>query len=209
MVADAGADHLGLVVAQGAHTWDEVDMAEAREIFDAVRGRITTVCLLFDHEFEQLVDVIDRVRPDIIHLHHWTDEYPPGKLTLLRSAIPGTRVMITIPVRGTDSIDLAVRFDGAADFILLDTVDPDTGVVGATGRVHDWSVSRRIVEAVEQPVLVAGGLGPENVADVIAQVGPAGVDSQTATSQAGDRRRKDPDLVREFVIRAQVTASRE
>jgi phosphoribosylanthranilate isomerase len=74
-----------------------------------------------------------------------------------------------------------------------------TGVVGASGLVHDWSVSASVVAAVDVPVFLAGGLGPENVVAAIERVRPAGVDSETRTSRDGDRRRKDPDRVRRFI----------
>ena len=77
------------------------------------------------------------------------------------------------------------------------------GVVGATGVVHDWTISSAIAKAVTAtPVILAGGLGLENVADAIRRVGPAGVDSETRTSLAADRRRKDLDKVRSFIDEA-------
>ena len=72
-------------------------------------------------------------------------------------------------------------------------------MVGATGHTHDWSLSAALVAAVERPVILAGGLGPENVLEAIERVRPAGVDSETRTSRADDRRRKDPDRVRRFI----------
>ena len=71
--------------------------------------------------------------------------------------------------------------------------------MGATGLSHDWSVSTLIPPAVDVPVLLAGGLGPENVAEAIAAVNPAGVDSETRTSRLDDKRRKDLGAVRRFV----------
>jgi phosphoribosylanthranilate isomerase len=60
------------------------------------------------------------------------------------------------------------------DRFLLDSYDPKT--VGGTGQVCDWDKARTLVKSVETPILLAGGLSPENVADAIAQVGPWGVD---------------------------------
>ena len=76
--------------------------------------------------------------------------------------------------------------------------------VGAAGVTHDWSIDRAIVEAVDVPVILAGGLGPDNVEDAIRAVRPAGVDSLTKTSvkENGVLVRKDLDKVREFCRRA-------
>ena len=62
---------------------------------------------------------------------------------------------------------------------------------------HDWTISRRIVEAVHIPVILAGGLGPDNVAEAIRTVRPAGVDSKTKTDRDGSNA-KDLDRVRRF-----------
>jgi len=67
-------------------------------------------------------------------------------------------------------------------------------------------VSRRIVERVPVPVILAGGLGPDNVVEAIRQTRPAGVDSETRTSRDDDRRRKDPERVRVFIQRARAAA---
>src|ERR1700692_2643445 len=67
--------------------------------------------------------------------------------------------------------------------------------IGALGILHDWSISRRIVELVRTPVILAGGLGPDNVADAIRSVRPAGVDSKTKTDRDGSHK-KDLDRVR-------------
>jgi phosphoribosylanthranilate isomerase len=83
--------------------------------------------------------------------------------------------------------------------LLLDTKHPDTGVVGATGHTHDWSISADIVNSLDITVVLAGGLGPENVRDAIAAVRPFGVDSETRTSLESDRRRKDIAKVEAFI----------
>ena len=84
----------------------------------------------------------------------------------------------------------------------LDTSHPETGTVGATGHVHDWGLSAEIVAASSSPVILAGGLGPDNVTEAIKRVQPAGVDSETRTSRPDSRRRKDLALVEEFIDHA-------
>ena len=122
-----------------------------------------------------------------------------GTVQRLRDELAPVRVMVTVPVRDIGAVDVARRFAGCADLLLLDTADPSNGVVGATGHTHDWAVSAEIVAAVDVPVLLAGGLGPDNVGEAIRRVRPAGVDSETRTSHSHDRRRKDPDKVRRLI----------
>jgi phosphoribosylanthranilate isomerase len=63
--------------------------------------------------------------------------------------------------------------------------DAPVRVLGGTGRVHDWSISRRIVEASPVPVFLAGGLTPSNVAEAIRTVRPFGVDLCTGLRTEG------------------------
>ena len=87
-----------------------------------------------------------------------------------------------------------------ADYLMLES--GAKGVPFAGGETHDWLVSRLIVERSRIPVILAGGLSPENVGQAIATVRPWGVDSFTHTDIAGQRGRKDPLRVRSFVANA-------
>ena len=89
-------------------------------------------------------------------------------------------------------------YDRVADWLLLDSHKPGDTQIGALGVTHDWSLSARIVATVAIPVVLAGGLGPHNVAEAIEAVRPYGVDSKTKTdrnSGAG----KDLAQVKDFV----------
>ena len=87
------------------------------------------------------------------------------------------------------------------DAFLTDTFAPDTGAAGATGRTHDWSVSRRMVELSPRPVILAGGLTAENVRRAIEEVRPAGVDVHTGVEDASGRKSRDKVLA--FVAEAE------
>jgi phosphoribosylanthranilate isomerase len=96
----------------------------------------------------------------------------------LRDALPGVALVQVIHVTGPESLDEALQVAPHVHGILLDSGNPKLQVkeLGGTGRVHDWSVSARIREAVDVPVFLAGGLRPENVAEAIRQVQPYGLD---------------------------------
>ena len=86
------------------------------------------------------------------------------------------------------------------DAFLTDTHDPETGADGATGRTHDWSISRRLAERSPRPLVLAGGLVPENVHRAVLAVRPAAVDAHTGVE--GPDGRKTEELVRGFVDEA-------
>lgn len=96
----------------------------------------------------------------------------------IRDARPDVTILQVVHVEGPASLDAAVALAEGADHLLLDSGRPGAPVpeLGGTGRTHDWATSGRIVEAVEVPVLLAGGLGPDNVAEAVAAVAPWGVD---------------------------------
>jgi len=86
------------------------------------------------------------------------------------------------------------------DAFLTDTFDPQSGRSGATGKIHDWEVSRRLAEISPRPLILAGGLNPGNVREAIRRVQPAGVDAHTGLE--GPAGRKDAARVAAFVAEA-------
>ncbi|MDF7807723.1 phosphoribosylanthranilate isomerase [Pontiellaceae bacterium B12219] len=84
------------------------------------------------------------------------------------------------------------------DRYLLDSYDPKT--VGGTGKICDWSMARTLVRAVGKPIVLAGGLTPENVAEAIAEVKPSGVDVSSGVEiEPGV---KDIEKVKAFIAAA-------
>jgi phosphoribosylanthranilate isomerase len=209
-VADAraidglGLDHMGIVPDEGFPAWDAVDFDTARAIASALTNTRLVVASL-SPEAERVVATVQAVQPAVIHLARAGD-MDAITLERIRASVGNVELMATVPVLDDSAVAVAKRLAPFADYLLLDTKDPDSGAVGATGLVHDWQVSTRIVNAVDVPVLLAGGLGPDNVARAIATVRPAGVDSETRTSRGDDRRRKDLDKVEAFVAAARGAA---
>jgi phosphoribosylanthranilate isomerase len=106
------------------------------------------------------------------------DRLDHGAYPRLRAALPGIGLVQVIHVGGVESLAEAVAVAPLVDALLLDSGNQELPVkeLGGTGRVHDWSVSRTIREAVEVPLYLAGGLTPENVTEAIATVAPFGLD---------------------------------
>ena len=126
----------------------------------------------------------------------------------IKSGLPGIQIMLSVPVGPPgyadriDSLAIALELQQNADFILLDTKFPDDeaglpGWIGVTGKVHDWEVSRRIVERCSVPVILAGGLTPDNVTEAIHTVRPWGIDSNTPLNLR--KGKKDLAKVRAFI----------
>jgi phosphoribosylanthranilate isomerase len=213
MLVEMGIDQIGLAPA-GQGLRSELAHEECRALFDLLPPRVLGAALTVRTNLDAIVAMADAVNPAIVHICSATDALSVEEQRRLRSLLPGgTRVMKAIEVGGPETADQALaaaeRFAPVSDYLLLDTDDPEITGIGAAGRVHDWDVSARIVESVgaSVPVILAGGLSPDNVADAIRHVRPAGVDSFTWTNTASDSRRKDPDRVRGFVEEARRAAA--
>ena len=202
-VATLGVDHVGVTPA-ALGLPGEISPELAKSIIDAVKGMATSVALSVDLDPGVIEDMVRMVRPDILHLCGPPGALGPAAVASLRRGLSGTAVMQAIAVTGPDAVEVARSYAPVVDYLILDSVDPEIPGVGAAGVVHDWEVSAAIVDAVDVPVILAGGLGPDNVADAIGAVQPWGVDSLTHTNrlEAGGAFRKDLDLVAAFCTAA-------
>jgi phosphoribosylanthranilate isomerase len=213
MLVEMGVDHIGLASA-GQGLLLELSLEGCRALLEPLPPHVLGAALTVRTELDAIVAMAEAVKPAIVHICSATDALTVEEQRRLRSLLPsGTRLMKAIEVGGPETADQALaaaeRFAPVSDYLLLDTDDPNITGIGAAGRVHDWDVSARIVESVgaSVPVILAGGLSPDNVAAAIRHVRPAGVDSFTWTNRATDSRRKDPDLVLRFVQEARRAAA--
>ncbi len=202
-VATIGVDHIGVTPADLGLP-GEVALARAAEICDAVKGAATSVALSVDADLRAIERMVRTVQPDVLHLCGTPGAVGPDAVADLRQVLPGVAIMQAIAVTGPDAVDLARSYEPVVDYLILDSVDAEIPGVGASGVVHDWEVSAAIVAAVDVPVILAGGLSPENVVDAIAAVTPWGVDSLTFTNRPTEDGgfRKDLIRVAQFVAAA-------
>lgn len=204
-VARLGVDHVGVTIADRGLP-GEVDLATGRAILDALSGVARSVALTVETDLTSVQAFAAAIRPDILHLCGDTGLFGPAALADLRAWLQRRRLpvelMAAIPVTGMEAVGEARRFAHHADWLIVDSISDDVDGIGAAGTTHDWSVSRAIVEAVDVPVILAGGLGPDNVGAAIEAVAPAGVDSLTNTNRpSGGGFVKDLDAVARFVER--------
>jgi phosphoribosylanthranilate isomerase len=182
---DAGADAVGLVCDVSVDTPREIPPERAANLAASTPPFVTTTLVTMLETVAETVDLVDRVRPDVLQVH----AAGPADVATLAS---DTRTRIVAAV-GLDA-DLSAYAD-AADALLLDSTD-DAGA-GGTGRIHDWKRSRAVVDALDCPVVLAGGLTPENVAEGVATVRPYAVDVASGIESAPGE--KDPEAMRTFV----------
>ena len=203
-MVDCGVDHLGVTPANRGLP-GEIDINTARSICKAVEERIVTVALSVESNHEMILSMVNEVRPKILHLCGPQGSITPKFIIDLRAKLHkknlDTEIMQAISVAGHESIDIAKSYSQVVEYLILDTQSEDVYGIGASGNTHDWSVSKKIVEAVNIPVILAGGLSTENVSEAIKQVAPWGVDSLTHTNEPIEEEgfRKNLDKVKSFV----------
>ncbi|MGT2933783.1 phosphoribosylanthranilate isomerase [Streptococcus catagoni] len=181
---EAGADHIGLVPRQnGGVPAHRVNHDVVDKIFEEARKRqVKTVAIMLNKDPQEIFEIIGRIKPDIVHIAGMEFTADPQFASELKSRFPEVKLMQAVLVDGKEAIDRAKYYAEFCDYILTDSgLAPDTGI-GASGLTHDWSIDAAIVDAVKVPVICAGGLGPDNVAECIKFVKPYGVDSLTKTS---------------------------
>jgi phosphoribosylanthranilate isomerase len=204
-LARLGVDHIGVLVGNGAFP-RELPPARALGIFAAVPSGTRRVALSLSADANEAARLSAAIQPGIIHIGAALELFSAADARALKSQFPNVLIMRWIPVVDESSIEWAKAYQGIADFLLLDSHDPGDRQIGGLGRTHDWNISRRIVEEVPVPAILAGGLGVDNVGGAIAAVKPAGVDSKTRTDRA-DGTGKDLERVRRFVTAAKFTKS--
>ena len=171
---NAGADILGLVGHMPSGPGIITDRLAA-EIADQVPKHIETFLLTSETAAAEIVAHHRRVNNTALQI---VDALSEGTYQQIRSALPGIKLVQVIHVLDDASLLEAHQVSEFVDALLLDSGNPNLAVkeLGGTGRTHNWHISQQIVDKVDIPVYLAGGLKVNNVAQAIKQVKPYGID---------------------------------
>ncbi|MBN2140144.1 MAG: phosphoribosylanthranilate isomerase [Desulfovibrionaceae bacterium] len=205
MIAGFGATHLGFPLRLAVHR-EDLGEAEAARIARALPRGVTPVVITYEARAEEIVRLCARLGAPVVQVH---GDPPLAEIARLRALAPdlGLVKSLVVGLGGPEELEAkALALAPFVDAFITDTYDPETGATGATGKVHDWSVSRRLVEVCPRPLILAGGLNPDNVARAVARVRPAGVDAHTGLE--GPDGFKAPGLVLRFVTAARAAFAR-
>jgi len=201
-----GVDHIGVLVGDGSFPREQ-SIGHARQIFDGIGAGAKACALIVSAQVSAIAAMARVLQPDILHLGAAPELLSPADVAQLKAHFPNLPIMRSIPVVDEGSLALARAYEGVADLLLLDSHDPGDRQIGALGIAHDWELDRRIVASARMPVIVAGGLGPDNVADAIRASRPAGVDSKTKTDRVDGSHTKDLQAVRAFIAAARAVSN--
>jgi len=216
---ELGVDHIGSVILE-LHDWRDTLLRETLWLSEGTEFKSSLIPLF--HDADTTYRVLDYYRPDFIHFcDSLTDE--KGKPVMLerfiefqsglRERFPEVGIIRSIPLPREGafpdfpSLELGRRFQASSDILLTDTwvrEAPVDGYIGITGEPVDGRLASELVVQSRCPVILAGGLSPENVYEAVMAVRPEGADSCTQTNQLTDtgnpmRFEKDFRKVNQFV----------
>jgi phosphoribosylanthranilate isomerase len=132
--------------------------------------------------------IIEQIRFSGVNTVQIVDEVSSATYSLIRQECPAVNIIQVIHVTDKSAIEEARSLAKHVDALLLDSGNPALKIkqLGGTGRSHDWSISRKLCETVNVPVILAGGLNPENINVALSSVKPAGVDICSGVRTDGD-----------------------
>jgi phosphoribosylanthranilate isomerase len=199
MLQRCGVRYLGFPLRLPVHR-EDLSEKQAVAIIKSLAAPAFGVLITYLDRASEIAAVCDTLGTRIVQLH---GEIERDELKRLRILDPNLTVIksLVIGMRDDRALEAMLReLTPFVDAFITDTFDPNTGASGASGKTHDWRVSRRLVELADRPVILAGGLTPENVKRAILEVRPAGVDSHTGVEDTSGR--KSREQVEKFLSEA-------
>lgn len=200
LIREEGADWLGFALRLPAKN-EDLSEEDAAAIVKEIQPEHRGVVITYLTDAEEIKTFCEELGVTAIQLH---GDVTGEELRKLRRIAPDLYVLKSLVVKQDNLDELAKIVDEAAEWVdmfITDTFNPATGAKGATGLLHDWSISAELVRISPKPLMLAGGLNPDNVAAAIAEVRPAAVDAHTGLEDPVTRR-KDRLKVRKFVQEA-------
>jgi phosphoribosylanthranilate isomerase len=205
LVQECGVRYLGFPLRLPVNREDLTE-PEAEAIIRSLQPPARGVLITYLDEAEAIAGFCRMLGATMVQLH---GDISAAELARLRELDPGLTIIKSLVV-GMHPMSvlkgLVIELGPLVDGFLTDTYAPETGAAGATGRTHDWGLSRRLAELSARPVILAGGLTPANVGQAISVVRPAGVDVHTGVEDATGR--KDRARMLAFVAEASAAFGR-
>jgi phosphoribosylanthranilate isomerase len=196
MLLESGVDYLGFPLRLPVNKEDLTE-EQATEVIKIITPPHRAVLITYLNKADDIIDFCGMLNVNIVQLH---GDISKEELIKAKTLMPGLEIIKSLVVEGNNYNELERTVNTLSEWIdayITDTFDPLTGASGATGKTHDWSISKKLVKLSPKPVIIAGGLNPGNVKRAIIEINPAGVDVHTGVESPDGR--KSPQLVKQFV----------
>ena len=182
----AGADALGFIFSPSSR---RVEVDQAAEIISSLADEIERIGVFVNETPGQVAEVAEQAGLTGVQLH---GDEPAGQMPEYRQAVGQRKIIKTLQaselLKSPDSLNGYLRSRHSIDAVLLDAGSPSQR--GGTGQTFDWIAAAPIMAKVraQMPVIIAGGLNPENVAEAIRLFAPWGVDVVSGVERSEERR---------------------
>jgi phosphoribosylanthranilate isomerase len=174
--AAAGADAVGFVVGV-ASSPRNLSLSEAERLIRQVPPFVKSVLVTVPRSIDDF-ETYEKLNPDAIQIHGENLHAAAS----VRPRLPNTQLIGAVNANLADAFDVVSRASKLFDAVLLDSFA--SGQYGGTGIVHDWELSKRFKQVIHpKPLILAGGLTPENVAEAVRTVEPYAVDVSSGVEQ--------------------------
>lgn len=196
LLMELGVDYLGFPLRLPVNKEDLTE-DEAVEVIKTITPPHQSVLITYLNKTNEIISFCDKLNVKIVQLH---GDISFDELVKTKTLRPDLEIIKSLVV-AIDNYDKLAKmietFSPWVDAFITDTFDPVTGAEGATGKTHDWNISKKLVELSPKPVIIAGGLNHKNVKQAILEIKPAGVDVHTGVELPNGR--KSAELVKAFV----------
>lgn len=191
MCVECGVNIIGLLVGQ-AHTSDDFISKElARAIKIALPLNIKTTLITHLENAEEIIELAKFIEVDYIQLH---SHLPESEVKIIREALPDKKLLRLIHIDSDGKLLTDVDAIENVDFYFTDSINLKTNQVGGTGLIHNLETDKMLVEKLDKPVFIAGGLNPDNVAEAVRFCRPYGVDVNSGCRALDGSRDKEKVL---------------
>jgi phosphoribosylanthranilate isomerase len=204
MLAECGVDLIGFPLGLKVSR-EDLSVDDAENIINEFIPKSKAVLITYLNNAEEILNLSKKLGVYIVQIH---GDIPLEEISFIKNMYPNISLIKSLIVKRNNMDELKnsiQKYTTFVDAFITDTFDPETGASGATGKTHDWSISRRIVEISTKPVILAGGLNPNNVREAILTTKPAGVDSHTGVEDGNGRKKRS--LVEAFIKNARIAFS--
>lgn len=169
-------DAIGLLVGQGHNSDDFISVNKAKEIIEALPPFVSSVIITHLEDSKEIINILKESKANAVQLHSYIKE---SEVEKIKQELPYVKILRLIHVSDDGKILNELEDNFIGDCLFLDSINTKTNQFGGTGLTHDWNKSAEIVKSSKLPVILAGGLNPNNVSEAIKIVKPYGVDTNS------------------------------
>ena len=197
MCANAGFNIIGLLVGQKHESNEFITKELAKEIKNALPRAIKTTLITHLENADEIIEIAKYIDVDYIQLHSYISE---SEVKKIKDALPVKKLIRLIHISEDGKILNDIKNIKYVDIYFTDSINTKTNQVGGTGLTHNLETDKMLIETLDKPVMIAGGLSPENVSAAVKYCNPWGVDVNSGCRGIDGKR--DKNKVAAFVKNA-------